>query len=335
MDYWKEVPNMNSIYNFKWQPVSKGIHFAQLSLQQKQRQLVNHFEFHGELTTKDGLFRNLLAHAQTLKQDVFDFVPLTFIIEYDGPRYNPDFEKFLLCYDTIGSVPYPGSQLGTQPSDCSEVLRQINAKLKQVTFSKDKRGGTNCKAKLMDTHFAGKNLWVLKPTGFNRGRGVSVFDTVEKLRALLKEYAEGVPDEGVVGVSPEPSSTKEPAEPRIPDGGDWNHPCISNLNNLPSLIKSKTFVVQKYIERPLLIHGRKFDVRVWVLLTHELKLFFFKEGYIRTSSTAFTMDSEAIDKRDVHLTNNAVQKFCHNYGLFEDGNQLSFGQLQVGVSGTL
>lgn len=49
------------------------------------------------------------------------------------------------------------------------------------------------------------------------------------------------------------------------------------------MIQSTQFIVQKYIESPLLINGRKFDIRVWVLVTHNLECFFFKEGYIRTS----------------------------------------------------
>ena len=44
------------------------------------------------------------------------------------------------------------------------------------------------------------------------------------------------------------------------------------------------YVVQKYIERPLLIKGRKFDIRVWALVTHNRELFFFQEGYIRLTS---------------------------------------------------
>lgn len=49
-------------------------------------------------------------------------------------------------------------------------------------------------------------------------------------------------------------------------------------------IKASSFVVQKYLERPMLINGRKFDIRVWVLISQEAKLYFFREGYLRTSS---------------------------------------------------
>jgi tubulin--tyrosine ligase/tubulin polyglutamylase TTLL9 len=78
-------------------------------------------------------------------------------------------------------------------------------------------------------------------------------------------------------------------------------------------------ILQRYIENPMLYHGRKFDFRVWVLIDHKLNYYFFKypvfnsfrEGYIRLSSQPFELD---IGNKFVHLTNNAVQKYHENYG---------------------
>lgn len=306
MDYWKEVPFYSTIYHFKWQPFSNGIRFEQLSY--CQRQMLNHFEFHAEITTKDCLFKNLLAYSQLNKLNVFDYVPLTFVLDLDSQTYNPDFERFVQCYNVLDSF--------TKVENIDEpTLKLMNTKLQNITFSKDRRAVTHCKAKISATHFAGRNIWILKPTGFNRGRGVTVFDSMEKLKALIKEYSEGV------------NETEPDETPVITNENPEN--CISNLNNLPNIVKSKTFVIQKYIERPLLIRERKFDVRVWVLVNQDMKVFFFKEGYIRTSSYPYSISSEAISQKNVHLTNNAVQKNCGNYGMFEDGNQMSFDQFQV------
>jgi hypothetical protein len=55
-----------------------------------------------------------------------------------------------------------------------------------------------------------------------------------------------------------------------------------------------------------------------------LECYFFKEGYIRTSSMAYDLND--IENEFVHLTNNAIQKHSPDYSKFEDGNQLSFKQ---------
>lgn len=75
----------------------------------------------------------------------------------------------------------------------------------------------------------------------------------------------------------------------------------SNLN-----VKTEVFVVQKYLEKPLLIDERKFDIRLWVLISHDQRCYLFKEGYIRTSSYKFTLSEESIEHPFIHLTNNAV-----------------------------
>ena len=89
-----------------------------------------------------------------------------------------------------------------------------------------------------------------------------------------------------------------------------------------SQVKSDVFVLQKYIEKPLLISQRKFDIRLWVMITPEHKCYYFKEGYIRMSGQAY--DITQTDNLFVHLTNNAIQKHGQNYGQYEEGNILSF-----------
>lgn len=96
-----------------------------------------------------------------------------------------------------------------------------------------------------------------------------------------------------------------------------------------NIVKSHKFVVQKYIEKPLLFDERKFDIRVWALLDQEMNLFYFKEWYIRLSSEKFVLNEDQIENQYVHLTNNAVQKYSANYGKHESGNILPWHVLKV------
>ncbi|DBB17391.1 TPA: hypothetical protein ACH3X3_014425 [Trebouxia sp. C0006] len=86
------------------------------------------------------------------------------------------------------------------------------------------------------------------------------------------------------------------------------------------------WVVQKYIEQPLLIDGRKFDIRSYCLITPDHKIHMYKHSYIRTSSTAFDLSN--LEDRSSHLTNDAVQEKFEHYGTFEDSNKLSMEAFQ-------
>jgi hypothetical protein len=85
------------------------------------------------------------------------------------------------------------------------------------------------------------------------------------------------------------------------------------------------WVAQKYVERPLLYHGRKFDIRVWVLVTCKMEIFFYRKPYMRTSSNEYSLQNQ---NNYVHLTNNCLQKYGENFGKFEEGNTLPMETLQ-------
>ena len=93
------------------------------------------------------------------------------------------------------------------------------------------------------------------------------------------------------------------------------------------MIKTDRFLVQKYLEKPMLIMNRKFDLRIWVMVTPQLRCYVFPEGYVRLTSMDFSCtDSE--DNPFMHLTNHAVQRFANGYGGLADGNQLPFSALR-------
>eukprot|EP00605_Chrysophyceae_sp_TOSAG23-4_P002739 GSChrysophyteH1.ASY1.ANO1.3018.1 assembled CDS len=98
--------------------------------------------------------------------------------------------------------------------------------------------------------------------------------------------------------------------------------------------RPKGWIVQEYIERPLLVAGRKFDIRVFYKSTvktpaKELQAYIYEEPYVRTSWKPYTLDD--ISDRECHLTNDAIQKKAEGYGLFEEGNKLTLDGWQTSI----
>ena len=69
------------------------------------------------------------------------------------------------------------------------------------------------------------------------------------------------------------------------------------------LTNSASYIIQKYIELPLLYKGKKFDIRVIGLIDCEHNFYVYKDCYLRTSSEKYSLDAE---DRFVHLTNNCL-----------------------------
>jgi hypothetical protein len=110
---------------------------------------------------------------------------------------------------------------------------------------------------------------------------------------------------------------------------------LEDLNKIQNLIfdpyfrhSPKKFIVQEYISDPLLYEKRKFDIRMFMLLTWyngAVKIYWYRDGYVRTSSKKFTLSN--LESKFIHLTNEAVQKKSMKFGKFESGNKITLDEL--------
>mmetsp|Transcript_30089 Transcript_30089/g.29340 ORF Transcript_30089/g.29340 Transcript_30089/m.29340 type:complete len:99 (+) Transcript_30089:1135-1431(+) len=48
------------------------------------------------------------------------------------------------------------------------------------------------------SHFKGKNVWILKPTSLNRGKGIHVVGTLKKIKKLMRDYCREQKKEGTL-----------------------------------------------------------------------------------------------------------------------------------------
>ena len=133
------------------------------------------------------------------------------------------------------------------------------------------------------------NLWILKPTDASSGKGVQVMWQFEQLRELY--YTE-------------PESTFQWII-----GGD------------------RRYIAQRYITDPLLLLGRKSEIRVyWMIASlNPLLVLLYQEGTARLNSQPFRL--EDFDNTLVHVTNIYQQKHHPDYDPALD-LKWSFARLQ-------
>ena len=92
--------------------------------------------------------------------------------------------------------------------------------------------------------------------------------------------------------------------------------CVNSLEPIEQSLSATNdtgLVVQKYIENPLIINKRKFDIRQWVLVTslNPLVIWMWKEPYLRFGAEDYIMDD--LNNIYSHLTNNSIAKHSTQY----------------------
>jgi tubulin polyglutamylase TTLL1 len=78
---------------------------------------------------------------------------------------------------------------------------------------------------------------------------------------------------------------------------------------------NEIYVISRYIDNPLLIGGKKFDLRIYVLVTsyRPIKAYLYDQGFGRFCNELYTSDVAEMDNMFVHLTNVAIQKYSEKY----------------------
>ncbi|XP_058451853.1 tubulin monoglutamylase TTLL4 isoform X2 [Malaya genurostris] len=97
---------------------------------------------------------------------------------------------------------------------------------------------------------------------------------------------------------------------------------IKVVNRWSQIPKRKPLIVQRYVERPLLINGSKFDLRLYVLVTsiNPLRVYMHTDGLARFASVKYSEKSDTLSDRYMHLTNYSINKLSNNYSANEDAD---------------
>eukprot|EP00993_Chasmostoma_nieuportense_P001140 NODE_2046_length_1294_cov_74.487575_g1947_i0.p1 GENE.NODE_2046_length_1294_cov_74.487575_g1947_i0~~NODE_2046_length_1294_cov_74.487575_g1947_i0.p1 ORF type:complete len:427 (+),score=108.29 NODE_2046_length_1294_cov_74.487575_g1947_i0:26-1282(+) len=119
-------------------------------------------------------------------------------------------------------------------------------------------------------------VWIMKPTGSCQGRGIFLFTKLQQITDWKRDTRFGAnSDQGNVDI----------------------------------------YIVQRYVDRPLLIGGRKFDLRIYALVLGYAPLvcWLYRSAFCRFTQQRFNMNLKDIGDRFIHLTNVAVQKTAPGY----------------------
>lgn len=82
----------------------------------------------------------------------------------------------------------------------------------------------------------------------------------------------------------------------------------------------RPLIVQRYVARPHLINGTKYDLRIYVLMTSvsPLRIYLYDEGLVRFASNPYRADNASLADIYTHLTNYSINKNSSTYQANED-----------------
>ena len=316
---WREINDyVFNIFNFKWQQNILGINYQNLSKGVGSKQIVNHYECHFSISNKANLFQNIIKYAESRYENIFKYIPFTVLFNCENEKYDDIINNFEKVFNNINQYIIKYDEISLQPKK-----KEKDIKFYSNYFSLVEKLGNKTPILIPNTHCNEKNsnLWIVKAPNLNRGRCIKIINSIESLKKYLKNFNEGI----IRGYENEKNSEDNLLNHNNNNSNNSNN---DNKNVNINKYKSNIVVVQKYIEKPLLYFGRKFDIRIWVLLTHKMEVYMFNEGHLKLSSVNYDLNSNDFYS---HITNYSLQKTNANFSKFEFGNEVSFDDLQYNI----
>ncbi|SBS84508.1 ATP-dependent DNA helicase UvrD, putative (UvrD) [Plasmodium ovale curtisi] len=161
-------------------------------------------------------------------------------------------------------------------------------------------------------------MWIMKPIGKSQGKGIFLFDKISQIR----EWS---------GTKVRPPEEKERRGERHiersneRDSGKASGGVAASAVSAVSVVNTASppagavggehYVVQEYISNPLLIGGKKFDIRLYVLVLSysPLTIYIYRSGFARFSHSYFRNEKNNMNDITMHLTNVSIQKNTQGY----------------------
>ncbi|KAF6122401.1 tubulin tyrosine ligase like 1 [Phyllostomus discolor] len=126
------------------------------------------------------------------------------------------------------------------------------------------------------------STWIMKPCGKAQGKGIFLINKLSQIKKWSRD---------------------------------------SKTSSFVSQSTKEAYVISLYISNPLLIGGRKFDLRLYVLVStyRPLRCYMYKLGFCRFCTVKYTPSTSELDNMFVHLTNVAIQKHGEDYNHIHGG----------------
>ena len=174
---WERMEDQQNLLscNLIWTELSHELNFT-IHGEIDYSQIVNHFEFHNEISNKKNLFINLLRYCEYNHINLFSFYPLTIILYFKKEFCLEQLEGFKQIYLDLPKL----IEGQSKEEDLKSYTDYFRANLV-------KRVGNKQKIIIPRSNYVGKNTWLLKRTNLNRGRQIKIFSD---LKSILNEIEE-------------------------------------------------------------------------------------------------------------------------------------------------